>query len=221
MLYALPLTASKVSLLPQETFIHSSFLLRHRLAYRHLALRLYQESYSYLPLPPQPLIKRPPRQHLRISPPHPPHLLQRTKYQRNLLPLLPQPRQLPLPLLQLPSRNPLLPQENRYKLIAPAGTGVYALLQLLPAIGIIVGRGGGGWGKCQSREVDELGLWDREAGLLLDLLGGAAGEGAAVVEHAGWEFGEGERAGGDAGLEGEDDLFVGFGGLRGIVGLED
>ena len=55
----------------------------------------------------------------------------------------------------------------------------------------------------------------------MDLFGGAAGKGAAVVEHAGGEFGQGERTGGDAGLEGEEDLFSGFGVLGGIVGLEN
>ena len=55
----------------------------------------------------------------------------------------------------------------------------------------------------------------------MDFFGGAAGEGTAIVEHACREFGQGERTGRDAGLEGEDDLFLGLSVLGGIVGLEN
>lgn len=67
--------------------------------------------------------------------------------------------------------------------------------------------------------IDARGSWPTQ--FLLDFPRGGAGEGAAVVYHAGREFGEGEGGGGDAGLDGEEDMLLVLRSVRHVIWLED
>lgn len=128
-----------------------------------------------------------------------------------------QPRQLALPILELVPRNAPLVQENGDELVAAARARVNALLQALAVrrlLRILVSE-------CEGGQINQLVLLDLHARFLLDFLCGAAGEGSAVVQHPGGDFGKGETAGWDAGLQGQEDVLVGFRVGGDVVGLED
>lgn len=128
--------------------------------------------------------------------------------------MFPEARQFSLPLVQcVPLDSPLM-QEQRDELVASAGAGVHGLPQRLACRILRLRQGKGS-------KVDKIALGNLHARLLLDFLSGAAGEGAAVVEHAGRELDQRERGGRYAGLHGQYHVLFLLGVLGDVVRLED
>jgi hypothetical protein len=184
-------------------------------------------------LPLQILIQAQRSQTLGVSPAFPPQRRKRHDLERDDLAFVSQPGSPRLQFLEIPPAHALLQEHQREELVAAAGAGIHRGLHAFRECGLLVGRNCGGplvdvfysgFG-----HVEEVGAVDDEADLLLDLLAGFAAEVAAVVEHAGGELGEGQGAGGDARLDGEDGeelgglRFLGWVLLRlfCVVGLDD
>jgi hypothetical protein len=65
-------------------------------------------------------------------------------------------------------------------------------------------------------------MWEKlPTELFFDLSRGCASECAAVINHAGRELSKSERGGGDAGLDGEEDVFLILRALGHVIWLED